>query len=268
MRNLMRQLIRRFFGQERLRQTDLITRLVRRELAVKYRGSVLGYLWSMVNPLLFMAIISVVFSFVVKDIPSYHLYVLSGILFWNLTSNSILGGTHSIVGGASLLRKVRMPVWVFPIVPLLTFSINFLLALIPYFLVFVTTGPDVIPNLWQLPIVLGCFIVFLSGVCLVLASLNVFFRDIGHVIEPLLVMAMYGTPVIYNRHQPGFPEKVSIMLGYNPITHFVEAGRSCLFTAKPLDPSEWVTIFVLAAGSVVLGIFVFRRLKDKFIFNL
>jgi ABC-2 type transport system permease protein len=268
MREMIRRFIRKIFGQERLRQVDLITRLVRRELAVKYRGSVLGYLWSMVNPLLFMAIISVVFSFVVRDIPYYHLYVLSGILFWNLTSNSILGGTHAIVNGASLLRKVRMPVWVFPIVPLLTFSINFLLALIPYFLVFVITGPKVSPNVWQLPIVLCLFIVFLSGVSLVLSSLNVFFRDVGHVIEPLLVMAMYGTPVIYDRHKAGFPARVSNILGYNPVTHFVEAGRSCLFTSEALNWSQWMILFALATISISLGLFIYKRLKDKFIFNL
>jgi ABC-2 type transport system permease protein len=264
----MRQLIKKFFGQERQRQLDLISRLVRRELAVKYRGSVLGYLWSMVNPLLFMGVISVVFSFVVRDIPYYHLYVLSGILFWNLTSNSILGGTHAIVAGASLLRKVRMPVWVFPVVPLLTFSINFLLALIPYFLVFVATGPSVTPNFWQLPAVLGIFIVFLAGVSLVLSSLNVFFRDVGHVIEPLLVMAMYGTPVIYDRHQPGFPAKVAHILGFNPITHFVEAGRSCLFTTNAIEPTEWLTLVGLAIGSVGVGLLIYKQLKEKFIFNL
>jgi ABC-2 type transport system permease protein len=268
MKDMTRQFIRRLVGQERLRQADLISRLVRRELAVKYRGSVLGYLWSMVNPLLFMAIISVVFSYVVRDIPSYHLYVLSGILFWNLTSNSILGGTHAIVGGASLLRKVRMPVWIFPIVPLLTFSINFLLALIPYSLVFLMTGPEVTPNVWQLPMVLCLFVVFLSGVCLALSSLNVFFRDVGHVIEPLLVMAMYGTPVIYDRHKPGFPEKVSNVLGFNPITHFVEAGRSCLFTAEPLAASSWMRLLALAAVSICVGLLIYKRLKDKFIFNL
>jgi ABC-2 type transport system permease protein len=261
-------MIGQIIGPERQRQLDLISRLVRRELAVKYRGSVLGYLWSMVNPLLFMAIISVVFSFVVKDIPYYHLYVLSGILFWNLTSNSVLGGTSAIVNGASLLRKVRMPIWIFPIVPLLTFSINFVLALIPYALVYAFSGPAVTPNFWQLPLVLGIYILFLSGVSLALASANVFFRDVGHVIEPLLVMAMYGTPVIYDRHRAGFPEKVSNLLGYNPITHFVEAGRSCLFTPEALTPKEWIVLLGLAFGSAILGLAIYRQSKNKFIFNL
>ena len=264
----MREIVRKFMGAERQRQADLVMRLVRRDLAVKYRGSVLGYCWSMMNPLLFMAIISVVFSFVVKDIPHYHLYVLSGILFWNLTSNAILGGTHAIVGGASLLRKVRMPIWIFPIVPLLTFSVNFLLALIPYAVVYAFSGPPGIPHFWQLPLVLALYILFLSGVSLILSSANVFFRDVGHVIEPLLVMAMYATPVIYDRHKPGFPEKVSRALGYNPITHFVEAGRSCLFHSEALSGSEWLCLLALSIGSALLGLAVYRRVKDKFIFSL
>lgn len=264
----MRHMIQRLLNPERQRQLDLIARLVRRELAVKYRGSVLGYLWSMVNPLLFMVVISLVFSYVVRDIPHYHLYVLSGILFWNLTSNSILGGTHSIVGGATLIRKVKMPIWIFPVVPLMTFAINFLLALIPYALVFVFTGPTVVPNIWQLPLVIGFFVVFLSGVTLTLASINVFFRDVGHVIEPLLVMAMYGTPIIYDRSRPEFPAAISKIIGYNPVTHFVEAGRSCLFNAVPLGGVDWLRLAVLASVSFFVGFFVYRKLKDKFIFNL
>ena len=264
----MRRLIRRALGPERQQHLDLVVRLVRRELAVKYRGSVLGYFWSMANPLLFMAVISVVFSFIVRDIPYYHLFVLSGILFWNLTSNAILGGTNAIVSGASLLRKVKMPIWIFPVVPLFTFAINFLLALIPYTIVFAFTGPPIIPHFWQLPFVLVLYVLFLSGLSLVLASLNVFFRDVGHVIEPLLVMAMYATPVVYDRHRLGFSKKVSDILGLNPITHFVEAGRSCLFLPDAMSTVQWLRLVGLACVSATIGIVVYRQVKDKFIFNL
>jgi ABC-2 type transport system permease protein len=249
-------------------QFDLTTALVRRELWVKYRGSVFGYLWSMLNPLIFMLVISLVFSFLVKGVPNYHLYVLSGILFWNLTNNSIQVGTQGIVNGAALIRKVQLPIWIFPIVPVLTFSINFLMALIPYFVIDFAWGVPMTLMVSQLPFVLILFMSFLAGICLTLASLNVFFRDVGHVIEPIMVMTMYATPVVYDRHQVGFPEMANKVLEMNPLTHFVEAGRNCLFWGRLIAPSEWILMFLLAIGSLAAGILVYNVARKKFIFAL
>lgn len=247
---------------------DLVLTLVRRELSVKYRGSTLGYLWSMANPLLFMLVISKVFSYIVKDVPHYHLFVLSGILFWNFTANSILGGTAAIVNGSQLMRKVKMPVWIFPVVPVLTFSSNFLLALIPYALIYAFSGPDHTPAYWQLPLLILLFLGFLCGVTLTLSALNVFFRDVGHVLEPLMVMVMYATPVIYDRHRPGFSEKVRDYLEWNPLTHFVEAGRSCLFWAEPMTPHQWLQLTGMTFVSLAIGVSVYRYTRDKFIFAI
>lgn len=257
-----------FFSKKLRSQFDLTIALVRRELWVKYRGSIFGYLWSMLNPLMFMLIISLVFSFLVKGVPNYHLYVLSGILFWNLTNNSIQVGTQGIVNGASLIRKVQLPIWIFPVVPVITFTTNFLMALIPYFIIEVSSGVPVNFSVAQLPFVLILYMIFLAGICLTLSSLNVFFRDVGHVIEPLMVMAMYATPVIYDRHQPGFPESANRFLNLNPLTHFVEAGRNCLFWGRPISPVEWGVMFLLSAFALLLGATIYNMARKKFIFAL
>lgn len=249
-------------------QFDLTLALVRRELWVKYRGSVFGYLWSMLNPLIFMLVISLVFSFLVKGVPNYHLYVLSGILFWNLTNNSIQVGTQGIVNGASLIRKVQLPIWIFPVVPVLTFSTNFLMALIPYFIIEISSGAEVNLMVTQLPFVLMLFMLFLAGISLTLSSLNVFFRDVGHVIEPIMVMAMYATPIIYDRHQPEFPDAANRVLELNPLTYFVEAGRNCLFWGKLISPNEWILMLGLAIFAILLGMAVYNVARKKFIFAL
>jgi len=101
-----------------------------------------------------------------------------------------------------------------------------------------------------------------------LASLNVFFRDVGHVIEPIMVMAMYATPVVYDRHQPGFPEAASRVLAWNPLTHFVEAGRNCLFWGKPISPKEWILMLLLALFALIVGIAIYNIARKKFIFAL
>ena len=250
------------------RYLDLSLLLVRRELKVKYRGSLLGYLWTMINPLLFMAIISFVFSFIARGVPFYSLYVLSGILFWNLTANSLNIGALSIVNNSVLLRKIRFPAWLFPLIPVLTFSTNFLLALIPYSVIFIFRGPDHLPSLYYVLAVLPLFMIFLYGISLTLASLNVFFRDVGHVVEPLLVMVMYATPIIYDRKSPHVPDKVKTLLGLNPFTRFVESGRDAIFVTTENALRGLPLLLVLSLGSLAVGITVYRLVHKRIIFAI
>ena len=251
------------------RHLDLLWVLVRRELKVKYRGSFLGYLWSMLNPLLNMAVISIVFSFLVRGIPNYPVYVLSGLLFWTWVGSSIAIGTQSIVNGAGLIKKVRMPVWIFPLVPVLTFAINLMLALLPFVVIYLVMDVPGTPQIWLFPIICVLFLVFLTGITLVLATMNVFFRDVGHVIEPALQMMFYATPVIYARDHPMIPERVAYLLGFNPFTHFIEVGRASIFPAsQPVGVMDLLLVTALAAASLLVGIVVYRRARLRFIFEL
>jgi ABC-type polysaccharide/polyol phosphate export permease len=247
---------------------SLLLTLVRRELKVKYRGSFLGYLWSMISPLLYMLIISLVFSSFMKGIDNYPLFVLSGFLFWILGSSSIAVATNSIVGGAGLIRKVKMPIWIFPVVPSLTFSTNFLLSLIPFFAMFLWSGASISPQLYLLPVVLVLYIVFIIGICLVVSSLNVFFRDIGHVMEPLLQITMYASPIIYDRAHGQIPPKISYLLGFNPFAAYIEAGRSVLFGGSPILLNDFFKLFCISALVLALGVFVYRYCRPRIIFSL
>jgi ABC-2 type transport system permease protein len=242
--------------------------LVRRELKVKYRGSFLGYLWSMLNPLLTMITISVVFSFLVRGIENYSIYVLSGLLFWNLCANSLNLGAGSIVAGAGLIKKVKMPIEIFPIVPVLTFTTNSIFALAPYIVIFLALGAKTPPSMPFFPVVLLLFVAFLAGISLLLAVANVFFRDVGHIVEPTLQMLMYATPIIYDRDNPVIPEKLRTILGINPFTHFVEAGRKTIFGGQPIELAEMAFLASMATVSLVAGILVFRWQKSRIIFEL
>jgi ABC-type polysaccharide/polyol phosphate export permease len=261
-------MIIKHFGESNLTKIDLIRTLVKRDLTVKYRGSILGYLWSMINPLLFMVVISLVFSQIVRDVPYYSLFALSGFLFWNLTSNSIMASTHSIVQQSALLRKVKMSAWTLTLVPLFTFCTNFLLSLVPYTIICFYFRLDRVPYFWQLLPVLLLLLVFLSGVALTLSSINVMFRDVGHFIEPILAMAMYATPIVYNRFSPSFSDRARELLGYNPMTHFVEAGRSSLFYQELISLERWSLLLALSFTSITVGVFVYRKLSRQFIYNI
>jgi ABC-2 type transport system permease protein len=262
------RLLRKVVGRHRAHYLSLVSMLVRRELKVRYRGSVLGYFWSMLNPLLFMLVITFVFSHFLKGVENYNLYVLSGILMWNATSAALTVGTQSIVSNAGLLKKVRLPVWIFPMVSVCSSLTNFALAMIPYIIFFAFVAARLPNQLELLPIVLLTFFFFLFGLTLILSSLNVFFRDVGHVLEPVMMIAFYATPIIYDRKQGPIPDPVKALLELNPFAHFADAFRASLSVHAYLDVQQVLVLFGLAGVSLATGIFVYKRSVNKMIFAL
>ena len=253
----------------RVKYLDLVAILVKRELKVKYRGSVLGYLWSMLNPLLFMVIISVVFSFLMRGIENYNLYVLSGILFWNMVTVSLNLGTSAIVRNSSLLQKVKVPTWIFPVVPAGLGLTNFALSIVPYAVIYLISGRAMPDQLWLAPVLFVLTMAFIAGLSLGLSVLNVFFRDVSHVLEPLLTLTFYATPVIYDRHASAIPEAVRGLLLLNPFTHFIEAFRAVMFGgAYHVDLQEFALLLAMSVGSMVGGLLLYKNLRKKIIFYL
>jgi ABC-type polysaccharide/polyol phosphate export permease len=246
----------------------LLNLLIRRELKVKYRGTALGYLWSMLNPFLFMLIIWAVFRGIVKDVPSYHLYVLSGIVTWNSISGSIHQGAHSIVNNGNLLRKVSVPAYLFSLVPVGSCIVNFCLALIPFAIVGAISGLSLHSSLVYLPVLITLLIVFLFGLSLALGSLNVFFRDVGHVLEPIMTISFYATPVIFDRSSKSFSPKLASLLNLNPFTHFVEAFRFVLLGKGHLEIKDLMLLVLLSLSSLLVGVLIYRKLYSRIIYNL
>lgn len=242
--------------------------MIKRELKVKYRGTVLGYLWSMLNPLLFMLVISAVFQNIVRGIDQYALYVLSGIVLWNFSSNSIIQSTSSIVANTSLMQKVRIPIWVFVLVPLGANLVNFLLSLVPFLALSLWMGADLPQNFYLFPVVVICFFGFLLGIGVTMAIANVYFRDVSHVLEPVLTLVFYATPIIYDRSGDYMPSRFREVLNFNPFVHFVEVFRSTMFAGASFNPKQLVVLVVLCLLSLTMGAIVFKKFKREIIFRL
>jgi ABC-type polysaccharide/polyol phosphate export permease len=259
--------IQRILGS-RMHQIELIMLLVKRELKVKYRDSFLGYLWSMLNPLLFMIIISFVFSFIVRGIENYNLFILSSILFWNFFSLTLNLGTTAIVRNALLLQKVKVPVWIFPVVPAGLAITNFALSLIPYAVLYAWQKHTIPAQLWLAPFIMGFAMVFACGIVLGLSSLNVFFRDISHILEPLLTLTFYATPIIYDRNAPSMPSYVKDLLQLNPLTHFIEAFRAAILGQGQVSAMNFVVLFGLTASAVIFGGVVYKLCRQRIIYFL
>jgi ABC-type polysaccharide/polyol phosphate export permease len=246
---------------------DLVYMLVQRELRVRYRGSFFGYLWSMMNPLLYMTILSFVFAHFMRfQIEHYAVFLLSGILVWNLFQQSMVTGVHSIVNNGGLMRKVKVPNSIFPAASVCSMLVNFVLAMGPFVVVSIVTGHQLTAWILLLPIMLIPYIAFIFGFVLIVASLNVYFRDIGHVMEPVLMIAFYATPVIYPEDK--LPEPYHALLNLNPLAHFLREFRRVLFYGQA--PTLAVQGMAIGFGAAALGIglLVYRSRRDRFIYAL
>ena len=181
------------------RYRELIRNLVERDLKVRYKNSVLGFLWSLVNPLLMMAVFTVVFNFMLPHtgIHKFPVFVLCALLPWNFFSASVMGSVHSIVGNAHLIKKVYFPREVLPIAVVLSNLVNFLLALIVLFAMLFAFGINLSRWALLLPLIIVIQLLFTLGLAFVLSTLNVFYRDTSVIMEVVLLAWFFLTPVFY-----------------------------------------------------------------------
>lgn len=246
---------------------DLLTLLVQKDLRVRYRGSIFGYLWSLLNPLLYMSVLSVVFSYVLRfKIEHYPIFLLCGIVSWNLLHQSLMQGVHSIEANGGLIKKVKLPIALFPSATVLSVTVHFALSMFSFLGIAFFFGhwPRII---WLLlPFYFAVFLVFIWGATLLIASLNVVFKDIGHSLDPILQLLFYATPIIYPVDV--LPEKVRVLIALNPVTHYIDTIRSIFFYYQV--PSLQTTSYCLATSflSVVLGVLTYRKLRGNFVYQL
>jgi ABC-type polysaccharide/polyol phosphate export permease len=249
------------------RYRALISSLVARELKARYRGSVLGFFWSFVNPLLLLVIYTVVFTVVLPgvhppELEPYAVFMFCGILPWTWFSSSLLESSNVLVAGGNLIKKVLFPAEVLPIVTVLAGLVHFCLGLpiLAAFLIYYRVPVTPTDLLW-LPLIVAIQLVLTVGLALLVSALTVHFRDVRDLLANLLTLWFFATPIIYPITQA--PERVRRLLDLNPFTHLVIAYQEVLFKSGPFTQSNRL-LAVGAASLVVLlfGYFVFDRLRD------
>ena len=184
---------------ELYRYRDLVLNLVVRDLKVRYKSSVLGFLWSLLNPLLMMLVFAVVFTLLMPNqtIAHFPIFLLSGLLPWNFFRTAVMGSVGSIVSNAHLVKKVYFPREVLPISTVLSNAVNFMLALVVLFAMLFVAGLGLTRwSLW-LPVIMAVQIVFTLGLAFILATVNVFYRDTAVIMEVVIQAWFFMTPVFY-----------------------------------------------------------------------
>ncbi len=242
----------------------LIHQLVSRDFKTKYKRSVLGVLWSFLNPLLTMLVQYVVFSTIFKsDIPNFPVYLLTGIVLFNFFSEACGMGITSILGNASLITKVYVPKYIYPVTRVISSGINLLLSLLPLLLVILFTHTPVRPAILLLPFSLACLLCFCIGMVLILSSLMVFFRDTQFLWNVLSMIWLYVTPIFYP--EIIIPAQFMTIYKMNPMYHFIRFARTVVIDGISPEPKAYLICLIFAVGGLVIGGLVFRKVQDKFV---
>lgn len=241
--------------------------LVARDFKTKYKRSVLGVLWSFLNPLLTMMVQYIVFSTLFKsDIPNFRLYLLSGIVCFNFFSEATTMGLQSIVGNAALITKVYVPKYIYPVSRVFSSTINLLLSLIPLLAVMLLTGTPVRPAILLLPFGLLCLVTFCIGMGFILSAMMVFFRDTQFLWGVVSMLWMYATPIFYP--ESIIPAQYMVIYKCNPMYHIIRFVRIILIDGVSPEPKAYALCLIASFVPLVLGAVVFKKNQDKFILNL
>ncbi|MFI3206119.1 MAG: ABC transporter permease [Clostridia bacterium] len=242
----------------------LLKELTSRDIKLKYRRSVLGIVWSVLNPLLMMLVITAVFSTIFRfDIPNFPIYYLTGSTVFGFFSEATTGAMSSVIYSASLIKKVYMPKYLFPLEKIIFAFVNMLFSLIAVFFVMVLTNTELYATIFISPLGLIYTFVFSIGVGLILASMAVFFRDIVHLYSVLITALTYFTPIIYPIE--ALPENIAVFMKLNPLYHYVNFFRDCVLYGEVPSLEENLICIVLAIVSLLIGLLVFKKNQDKFI---
>jgi lipopolysaccharide transport system permease protein len=246
--------------QELIRYRGLIQTLVVRDLKARYRGSTLGLLWTLLNPLLHMAIYALVFSVYIRnEMVRYPAFLLCGILPWMWFSSALFMGTTAIIEGGSLLKKVFFPPQVLPTVTVIATFLNFLLSLPLLFGLLLLFGVTFGWSLLALPLIMAAQFALTLGLTLIVSAVSVRYRDIPPILGHVLTFWFFLTPIIYP--VTSVPERFRALLSLNPVTPFFVAYQEA-FLYNRLVPWETFGVMVcVGAVALLIGVFVFERLR-------
>jgi ABC-type polysaccharide/polyol phosphate export permease len=246
------------------RYRELIWALALKELKIRYKRSFLGFLWALLNPLLQMIVLALVFSHIMSiPIPHYAIFLISALLPWTFFSQSLSYAADSIVGNADLIKKVRVPKLVFPVAALTSNMINFLLSLISLvFIVLVLRHPFYTTWLY-LPVPLLALTMITLGATFFFAALNVYFRDVSHILQIILQIWFYITPIIYPIEIFG---RRQWLFKLNPLIFALNGFRMGVYRGELPSPESILASFVCGLVALIIGYTIFCKYQDQFVY--
>jgi ABC-2 type transport system permease protein len=250
-----------------VRFRGLLLLLISNLSKTRYKRSVLGIGWTLVNPLLNMAVLTFAFSQIFRfSVQHYAVYVLIGIIFWNFLSQTTIFAMNSLVSGSSLLRRMYLPRSIFAVASIGNGVVNLAIAMVPLVVIMVVTGHPLHPTWWFLPLATLLLAMFSLGIALLVSALAVFFADVVEMYGILLQAWFFLTPVMYPKAI--LPARFAALMKLNPAFQLLELFRVPLFDGKIPSLTMIAAATFSAVAMLVVGWWIFARKADEFAYRL
>lgn len=249
---------------EIIRYRDMVKSLVKRDLRGKYKGSVLGFLWTFINPLCQIIVYTIVFSVIVKtDLDKFYVYMISGMIPWLFFDMSMRQGTGCIRYQGELVKKIYFPREVLPLACVTSNFINMLFCFIIVFAVLIVSGIGIdLKTLLYLPLVMAIEYILTLGFTLIVAAGTVYFKDLEHIVTVILMAWIYLTPIMFSMNM--IPDKILPWFRFNPMTPIIESYHQILYWKNVPTNCGLVYSFVFAIIILIVGEYFFIALNDRF----
>lgn len=243
---------------------ELLRNLVFKDLKLKYRGSIFGFLWSLLNPLMMIMVYAFAFTYImgVRG-QGFVFYLMLGQLAWTFFANSAMMSTGAVVDNAGLLKSVLFPRAILPIGTVLFNFAQYLLTIavfLPLMLLWYRIPPS--PEMALYPMFLALQVVFTVGFALIMSTATAFFRDVRHLLEIAIQVLFWMTPIVYEYRQ--IPEQARLLVLLNPMSSYVIAYQDIFYFHQWPEPTIWVMAWVHAVGALVIGALLFLSFEDGF----
>jgi lipopolysaccharide transport system permease protein len=246
------------------RYRSLLKALVLKDLKLKYRGSIFGFLWSLVNPLLMIVVYTLAFTFILGiRTEMFVFYLMLGQLAWTFFASATMMSTTSIIDNTGLLRTVSFPRAIMPIATVLFNFAQYLLTIAVFLpIMFAWYRIPLVEPMILFPVVLLLHVAFTIGFALILATATVFFRDVRHLVEVALAVLFWTTPIVYQIDR--VPERLRLLILLSPMSPFVVAYQKLFFFRQWPEPTLWLVAITYAFGAFVVGIALVLAFEDSF----
>lgn len=253
--------------QNFLKYKNLLFKLTAKDLKVKYKRSVLGLAWSLLNPLLTMIVLTIVFQNLFKfDVENFSAYLICGQTMFNFFSEATSLSMTSIYRDGQLIKKIYIPKYVFPFSKVLYSFVNLSISMIAILLVCIFTKVELTSAIMFAPLGLIYVAIFSAGFGMILCSVGIFFRDLEHIYSVILTIWMYLTPVIYPLNI--LPKKYMGIMLSNPMYYFIDYFRQTVIYGNIPTLHYNLTCLIYSVSMFVIGLYVFYKTQDKFIVNI
>ncbi len=255
-----------FFG-ELYKRRNVLMQLVSQQLILRYRRTALGYLWTLINPLLMMSVMAVVFATLFKaDLKTFTVFLFTGMIPWNFFSSVVSQSGSSLINNEGLIKKIYLPKVIFPLSVVLALLIDSVLSFLALFLIILAIGGSLSWAALFIPVAYLLLFFFALGIGLITSVAMVFFRDLQHVILIAMQGLFFLTPIFYKNE--ALAGKIGWLVGLNPVVPFIELFRAPLYSASLPKSSVIIQALLLSLAAISIGLLVFRRHEKKIVFRL